>query len=129
MAKMNNEPDDKSAAPRERKIFIIFCTAAAVYFAVCILIFTLADINEQNAYVDVKPLLSEKNTIPDSEKININTATLEELVSLNGIGEVTASNIIEYRDTYGGFISIDELVNVNGIGEKLLKKIRPYLTL
>lgn len=128
MAKTNNEQSDKPS-PRERKIFIVFCAAAAVYFAACILIFALADINEQNAYVDVKPLLSEKNTISDSEKVNINTATIEELVTINGIGEVTASNIIEYRDTYGGFISIDELVNVNGIGEKLLKKIRPYLTI
>ena len=37
--------------------------------------------------------------------------------------------IIEYRDTYGGFLYIDELLNVNGIGEKLLKKIKPYITL
>lgn len=122
MANVNN-------ASKDKKRFILFCVITVLYFAVCFTIFVLADIGERDAYVDVKPILSEKNTLPDSEKININTATLEELTSLNGIGEVTATKIIEYRDTYGGFLNIDELENVSGIGEKLLKKIRPYITL
>lgn len=62
-------------------------------------------------------------------KININTATIEELVQLPGIGEVKARNIIEYRNKNGYFTSIDELINVNGIGEKTLDKIKDFITI
>lgn len=56
--------------------------------------------------------------------ININTATKEELMTLNGIGEVKATAILEYRRENGNFYTVDELTNVKGIGEKTLEKIR-----
>lgn len=55
--------------------------------------------------------------------INLNTADAEELMKLNGIGEVTAAKIIEYRETYGGFRNIEEIMNVDGIGEKKFEAI------
>jgi competence protein ComEA len=60
--------------------------------------------------------------------ININTASQAELETLPGIGPVTATNIIAYRETNGGFISIDSILNVPGIGPKTLEEIQNLIT-
>ena len=56
--------------------------------------------------------------------VNINTATKEQLMTLDGIGEVKATAILEYRRENGNFYTVDELTNVKGIGEKTLETIR-----
>lgn len=61
-------------------------------------------------------------------RINLNTATLEELDSINGIGPVTARKILDYRARTGGFSSVDQLLEVSGIGAKTLEKIRAKVT-
>ena len=60
--------------------------------------------------------------------VNINTATKEELVSLKGVGEKRAQEIIDYRKKNGNFKSVDELEKVPGIGPGLMKQIRSDLT-
>lgn len=55
-----------------------------------------------------------------ADKININTATVDQLQTLDGVGMKTAMAIIEYRDTVGYFGSVEELTAVKGIGEKKL---------
>lgn len=68
-------------------------------------------------------------TVPSiNGPVNLNTASLEELISLEGVGEAKARAIIEYREEYGGFDSVDELLNVKGIGETILEKNRDKLT-
>lgn len=59
-----------------------------------------------------------------SEKININTASVEELKKINGIGDSKANSIISYREQNGGFSSIEDLKNVDGIGEKMFEKMK-----
>ena len=61
-------------------------------------------------------------------KVNINTADVEELTSLKGIGPATAEKIIEYRKEAGKFKSVDDLLNIKGIGGKTLDKVRPFIT-
>lgn len=61
-------------------------------------------------------------------KIDINRADLVELMSLPGIGRVTALNIIEYRTRAGGFTDVGELEEVKGIGPKKLEAILQYVT-
>ncbi len=53
-----------------------------------------------------------------AEKININTATAEELDKLDGVGEKIAQRIIQYREEYGAFEVIEDIMKVSGIGEK-----------
>lgn len=62
-------------------------------------------------------------------KININTASAEQLTRITGIGEVTAGNIIEKREEMGGFEKADDLLKVDGIGEKTLEKMKPFISL
>ena len=75
--------------------------------------------------------VSSTNTIPSepqNTKININTASVSELMTLDGIGEVKAKAIVEYRTENGNFKSIDDLVLISGIGEKTLEKNRDRIT-
>lgn len=76
----------------------------------------------------VKPAESSSSTALAEKLININTASLDELMTLTGIGEVKAKAIINYRETYGPFPSVNALTNVSGIGEKTLSKIADKIT-
>lgn len=60
--------------------------------------------------------------------VNINTATKEELQTINGIGESKANNIIKYREQNGNFKSIEDIKNVEGIGDTLYASIKVYIT-
>jgi len=61
-------------------------------------------------------------------KVNINTASKDELMTLSGIGEVKAQAIIDYRTKNGPFRDIHDIVNVSGIGEKTFENIKDSIT-
>lgn len=68
-------------------------------------------------------------TFRDERKIDLNAASIVELVRLPGIGEVLAGRIIAYREEHGRFTSIDGLLAVSGIGPKVLEEIREQVTI
>lgn len=63
-----------------------------------------------------------------SDLININTASLEQLMTLSGIGESKAKSIISYREENGNFKAIEDITKVSGIGQALYEKIKDYIT-
>jgi competence protein ComEA len=67
-------------------------------------------------------------TLP-AAKVHLNTATLEQLDALPGVGPVTAQNILDYRTEHGAFQSVDELDAVSGIGPARLEQLKPLVQL
>lgn len=82
------------------------------------------ELSNANTNINVS---KEGNTAEDGI-ININTASLEELQKINGVGEVKAKSIINYREKNGGFKSIDEMKNIEGIGDKTFEKMKDQIT-
>ncbi len=67
--------------------------------------------------------------VPLSGVVNLNTASIEELKLLPGVGEARAEAIVTLRAEHGGFKSVDELLGVKGVGPSLMKRLRPHVTL
>lgn len=92
------------------------------------------------AYIEAEPgnskstdasdsgLPSSSNTEVLSSKVNINTASASELITLDGIGESTAAKIIAYRQANGSFASIEEIKKVSGIGDRKYEAIKDRIT-
>ena len=77
-----------------------------------------------NATAETLKMTDDVQQVAMTETIvNINTASVEQLMALPGIGRSKANAIITYRETQGPFTSIDDLVNVKGIGNKMLAKL------
>ena len=62
------------------------------------------------------------------EKLDLNKASMGQLVEIKGIGPAKARNIVEYREEFGPFESINDLVNVKGFGVKTVEKMKAFLT-
>ncbi len=69
----------------------------------------------------------EASVTPEETRIDLNSATEEELCSLRGIGPAKAKAILAYRAGYGGFVCIEEIMEVKGIGPGTFENIRDFI--
>lgn len=83
---------------------------------------------ENNDYEVVSSTADNDDNISVSFPLNLNTCTKEELMEIDGIGEVRADAIIAYREKLGGYSSVEQLKDISGIGDKTFEKIAPYVT-
>jgi len=107
---------------------LIVIPVVVILVSVSVIAFNLTVYRQQDA-ADL-----QKNTDVDvrcnvtyAEKLNLNTATVEILDSLPGIGPQKAEAIVELRNRMGGFRSVEDILNVDGIGEKILAEIQNML--
>jgi competence ComEA-like helix-hairpin-helix protein len=102
-------------------VFIGLILAGAVYLII--------GIKQAPEFSYISPTYSATSNIdPESIKLNINDASLEELDKLPGIGPEKAQAIIDFRDNNGKFVSIEDLLYVPGIGQSLLEQISDKIT-
>lgn len=112
---------------RKHEILLI---AAALIVASCALLYSVFDSPKYNSLEAVSIPVStiEITTAVEIGKVNLNTATLEELSQLELIGEKKAQAIIDYREENGLFRKVEEIMNVNGISVTILEKNIDKLT-
>lgn len=84
---------------------------------------------DENSLINSACITTSKEENNSTTNISINNATKEELMTLPGIGEAKAEEIIKYRSDRNGFTNIEELKEISGIGESLFAKIKEYITL
>lgn len=118
----------------------LFWLLSALFVIVCVCILLASALNRQSDTVYVTDLstsaassttpieVSSSDPFPTpSAPININTATIDELKSLPGIGDAIAERIVDYREENGGFDTIEEIMEVSGIGEKIFEAIKEQI--
>ena len=126
---------------REVKAFWLL---SAVFVLVCvgILLFSHLNMERESVYYVSADHFSQSQqyeqetasedvklkNIDSADKININSASADELIQLPGIDEKIAEAIIAYREEYGEFGSIEEIMEVSGIGEGKFNNIKAYIT-
>ena len=92
------------------------------------------------AYSLNQPIIYENNDVETTNEgvsfqqevsfpVNLNTATVEELLAIPNVGEYTAYAIVDYRDKIGSYSSVEQIMDIYGIGESTYYEISGYLTL
>ncbi|WP_349946944.1 helix-hairpin-helix domain-containing protein [Lacrimispora sp. BS-2] len=73
-------------------------------------------------------LQAEASSSVQKNKVNLNTATKEELMTLRGVGEAKANDILKYRESHGGFQKIEDIMKISGIKDAAFQKIKDDIT-
>ena len=127
-----DENNEGSSDTAKEKLNGKYVTAGLAALVALLLVFFLGMrlIESRSERLTIDPAVTEEATeppqrsLPESGQIDINIATLDELKSLDGIGEKKAQAIIDYRNEYGPFTAIEEITAVEGIGSGIFEKIK-----
>tara|TARA_Y100000034_G_C6715087_1_gene316069 strand:- start:128 stop:439 length:312 start_codon:yes stop_codon:yes gene_type:complete len=88
------------------------------------LLFTGSGLAQQTPISNLEPV-----TQNEVSKLNVNSASIEQLVKIKGLGQKKAKAIVQYIQLNGKLVSLDELLEIKGIGQKLLVKLKAQLSL
>lgn len=108
------------------EIFLLLLTA--LFVLLCAALFLAGRQGESSGSYRITTQRSDPAADELPEKININTATAEQLQQLEGIGPVLAQRIVDYRETAGPYALPEDLLAVEGIGQGILDNIRQRIT-
>ena len=116
--------------PTKTEKILLILTAMFLCLLLALLLHARSAGAEGRYTVSPERTVSTSDILPEEEEtgpVNINTAGLEALATLPGIGEKLAERIVVYREEHGRFEAVEELVNVSGIGEGKLAALREYV--
>ena len=114
-----------------RKVLLFLATLVVLAGIVWGALFLIAPIWQPGTPVAYMPALPQTEAAAErapTQLVDLNTAGVDELTTLPGIGESLAKRIVDYRTEHGPFESPEALMEVSGIGEKKLEELRDYVT-
>ncbi len=87
----------------------------------------ILEVSEQAVNVQTEPVVQEAEAVSEDGRININTAGVEELTTLKGVGESRANAIIAFREEHGSFENPEDIMQIAGIKEGIYAKIKDQI--
>jgi competence ComEA-like helix-hairpin-helix protein len=116
--------------PMMKRLFLCFVPTLSVFLiGLACPVIAVAEQEIGGPSMSYTPSQSSQGRQVPSEKVNVNTATAEELANLPGMGPETAQAIVKDRESKGPFKSFNDLIRVPGLGAYRLQKIRQRITL
>ena len=104
------------------RMLLALCLAALLFAAAFFL--GRASISRTLTVETQRPAAAQPEKTADDGRLNLNTATREELLTLPQVGGTLADRILDYRAQYGKFVTVEQLADVEGIGEGLMQQLR-----
>lgn len=106
----------------------VFLLGLTLLFAAAVALTWLLTPHRMQGDYEISAAQAQDGEAAQVRAVNINTATVNELDALPGIGPVLAQRIVDWRAENGAFTDVEQLTQVNGIGEAILENIRVFIT-
>lgn len=122
MKKVTDEKKDLRAGYK----FLEYVVVSLTMLLAAVLIFVNSDDRLSDNFEIITASDNSESSV-ENMIVNLNTATVDQLISLDGIGEVKAKSIVKYREKHGSFKKKSEIMKVKGIGKATYKLIKDYI--